>query len=146
MAENINNEVIIQLEEEEPEDCPVCLEVMTTRMITLKPRSRKIVLKPCKHQFCQRCVMTIFNGLQNGESFRCPLCRQNVEVKSFQPTLLMKIGKWMSKGENLRITFAVLLAILALSGLIAYYTYLLTDPLASQRISEQVRKLRAYFE
>ena len=71
---------------------------------------------------------------------------KNVEMKSFQPTLLTRIGKWMSKGENLRITFAVLLAILALSGLIAYYTYLLTDPLASQRISEQVRKLRAYFE
>ena len=145
MAGYINNDVLIQVEEE-PKCCPVCFEEMTSRKITLKPKSRMIALKPCKHEFCQRCVMTIFNGSQNGESFRCPLCRQNVEVKSFQPTLLARIGKWMSKGENLRITFAVLLAILALNGLIAYYSYLLTDPLASQRITKQLRKLKAFFE
>ena len=115
MAENINNEVIIQLEEEpkakrcnckctckrskapKVEDCPVCYEVMTTRMITLKPWTRRVTLKPCNHQFCKRCVNTIVEGLENGEHFRCPLCRQNVEDQLVDTSHLTRIRQWKSK-------------------------------------------------
>ena len=134
MAQNINNEVIVQLEEEpkakrcnceckckrsKAEECPVCYEKMTTRTITLKPWSRKVTLKPCKHQFCQRCVNSIVQGLEGGEIFRCPLCRQNVEAtSSYKPTFLTRIGKWMPKRENLLETFAYLSGALGLILLI----------------------------
>ena len=128
MAQNINNEVIIQLEEEpkakgcnckckrsKAEECPVCYEKMTSRTITLKPWTRKVTLNPCQHQFCQRCVNTIVQGLEKGEIFRCPLCRQNVEAtSSYQPTFLTRLRKWMSKGENLCSTFVVLIGIFGL--------------------------------
>ena len=114
LQEYINNHVIIQLEDESiADDCPVCLEKMTSRWITLKPLNRNVTLKPCKHQFCEKCVLTIVEGLGNGENFRCPLCRQNVEVKSIQFSLLSRIAKWMSKEENLEVAFICLFAFLA---------------------------------
>ena len=61
----------------EDENCPVCFEVMTNCWIT----SRRVTLKPCRHQFCQRCVKIIWRGLTYDERFRCPLCRQNAEFK-----------------------------------------------------------------
>ena len=119
LQEYINNHVIIQLEDESiADDCPVCLEQMSSRWITLKPLNRNVTLKPCKHQFCQTCVLTIVEGLGNGENLRCPLCRQNVEVKSIQFSLLSRIAKWMSKEENLEMAFICLFAFLAFSALI----------------------------
>ena len=60
----------------EDDNCPVCFEVMTNCWIT----SRRVTLEPCKHQFCQKCVKTIWHGLRSNEKLRCPLCRQNAEV------------------------------------------------------------------
>ena len=161
MAENINNEVIIQLEEEpkakrcackckckrsKAEECPVCYEKMTTRTITLKPWSRKVTLKPCKHQFCQRCVNSIVQRLEGGEIFRCPLCRQNVEVKASQPTFLTRIVKWMSNRENIEKTSCHLLLILVVIAIVAYFAYIsyfiFVDP---RPLVGAQRKLREFF-
>ena len=75
---------VIGVVRNEPDDCPVCLDPMNQRIggIIVKPWTRRTTLKPCKHQFCAMCLLTLWKVLyEEGEEFRCPLCRQNADFK-----------------------------------------------------------------
>ena len=88
--------VVIQVEDKtETEDCPVCLEEMT---------SDRTILEPCKHQFCPRCIKTIVEGLGLAEKLKCPYCRQTVEIKFNVPSLRTIQNTWTQERNHFRMS------------------------------------------
>ncbi|KAJ8024677.1 E3 ubiquitin-protein ligase TRIM56 [Holothuria leucospilota] len=49
--------------------CSICLKPFT------KPK-----LLPCLHRFCRDCLIPLFENLGPGDTFKCPMCREEVAV------------------------------------------------------------------
>ena len=107
--------VVIQVEDQtETEECPVCLEEMT---------SDRTILEPCKHQFCPRCIKTIVEGLGLAEKLKCPYCRQTVEIKVTVPSLRTIQNTWTQERNHFHMVLKPLLifcCICAIIGLLVY--------------------------
>ena len=114
IEENTEDKVAIHFEEDPAsEDCPVCLEEMT---------SDRITLKPCQHQFCQSCIKTITERLGICEKLICPLCRQNVDADFNLLSLLTRLGNWKANAFHCSIFWLCCSAccIISITGVLIY--------------------------
>ena len=70
----MNNEQII-CDEEEEEECALCLEPLSNNTAYL---DQDIIRTPCNHLFHSDCIKEQFNYHQNPTRYQCPVCRTNL--------------------------------------------------------------------
>lgn len=72
--------------------CPVCYELM------VPPRHAPLILFPCGHTFCAKCLST---HMETHNKHNCPVCRKKIESKAPNYSLQQLILNFASKKNSI---------------------------------------------